>query len=157
MSETHDCPIEDCPYSGDSLAGMRSHISTRNEGAHDWDALKADVEALFGDDETDDEPDENQPETSENDGNEDTDMDEYAAQWDDDEPDADNDDGEESTSNGGRSGVPRSWLLAGTAVVAVVVVLILVLRWRSSGEPEDPTDEPAADPNEERYSNPVEA
>ncbi|MDG5778191.1 hypothetical protein VB773_01485 [Haloarculaceae archaeon H-GB2-1] len=154
------CPVEGCDFgesSDKSLSAVQSHISAKADEAHEWDDLKAVVEAQGGDPgerpgpngETGhldtEEQHEDQPEASESeqDSTEDMDQaDEYEQQFEqatehkgeDEQDDAEQDTGQQSsrTSSGGLS----PGLMVGLGVAAVAAVVLL------SGSDEESDSEP---------------
>ena len=156
MSDQQPCPVEDCPYTG-TLSGLRSHISMRDDDAHDWEDVKAEVEEGFDTDTDDDDQDDEPTDDQDDQDDEKSTADEYAEQWSDDDQDADQDaDGDE---NGGRFGVPVKWMLAAGAIVLVAVVAYLVLKRGGDGGEQAETNDPAGDDPEggpgKQYDSPV--
>lgn len=154
----HYCPVEGCDYGeqGDkTLAAVRSHINACNDDAHDWDQLKAAVEAQTEQaDEPETESDDEQPEAVESNGNDMVSQQEYERQQSE-QSNSSESDGDDGDSAGGSDGgteettsvdefLPDFSLSTYVLLVSALLAALIIWRvWKSrqQSEPVDLDDE----------------
>lgn len=138
-----ECPKDGCDYEGDSLPALRSHANARTD--HDWSELKDDVGS---EDDDSEQPDGDNDQELAGEQTEASQTDEYDDQWsegednpdpepdgdaDDDQPDDDINDGAGSTTSDGSGSIGSgAALVAGSVLIALIVLLT-----KDNDEPEE--------------------
>lgn len=148
----YNCPAEGCDY-GDgsdekSKAAVRAHINSSGRGGHDYENLKADLDAQDPDETANQDQDGNQSEPAgngESDTSDQSDPPSPGEQWD----ASDDRDGQPDDQTEG--GIPLP--MDATHLLLIAVALIVLLWYLNRDTDTAETAEPASDPDETEDPN----